>query len=244
MKKNTMMRIASLVLVLTLLSTCAISGTFAKYTTSSTDNDTAQVAKWGVTVSALAGSADSNAFASTYASDTDAYTTGNTVTAKTGTTYDLVAPGTGGTLGTVTVSGTPEVAVKMTYTIDFEIGNNWVVSNAFYCPIVVTIGDTAVSGLTYTDSKKSAAENATAFEEAVEDAIAAALVSGLTDTTDGVYIQDYAPNANLGTSVTPTWAWAYTASGTQTDANDTALGNLGTMPTISCTLSVDATQID
>ena len=32
MKKNTMMRIASVLLVAVLLSTCAISGTFAKYT--------------------------------------------------------------------------------------------------------------------------------------------------------------------------------------------------------------------
>lgn len=47
MKKNVMMRIASILLVCVLATTCGISGTFAKYVTSSTMNDTARVAYWG-----------------------------------------------------------------------------------------------------------------------------------------------------------------------------------------------------
>ena len=47
MKKNRMMRIASMLMVAVLLSTCVISGTFAKYTTSATSNDKARVAYWG-----------------------------------------------------------------------------------------------------------------------------------------------------------------------------------------------------
>ena len=47
MKKNKMMRIASVLLVAVLMSTCAISGTFAKYVTGATGTDTARVAKWG-----------------------------------------------------------------------------------------------------------------------------------------------------------------------------------------------------
>lgn len=47
MRKNKMMRAASGLLVATLLTTSAISGTFAKYTTTSTGTDTARVAKWG-----------------------------------------------------------------------------------------------------------------------------------------------------------------------------------------------------
>ncbi len=50
MKKNKMLRMASALLVLTLLTTCIIGGTFAKYTTSGTATDTARVAKWGVKV--------------------------------------------------------------------------------------------------------------------------------------------------------------------------------------------------
>ncbi|MFR0985955.1 MAG: hypothetical protein ACLSFZ_04975 [Frisingicoccus sp.] len=45
MKKNRMMRLASSLLVLTLLTTCVISGTFAKYTTQAGGSDTARVAK-------------------------------------------------------------------------------------------------------------------------------------------------------------------------------------------------------
>ena len=47
MKKNTFMRVASALLVAVLLTTCAIAGTFAKYTTEVSSNDAARVAKWG-----------------------------------------------------------------------------------------------------------------------------------------------------------------------------------------------------
>ena len=51
MKKNKMMRIASVLLVAVLLSTCAISGTFAKYTSTAQGKSTVAIAKWNVTVS-------------------------------------------------------------------------------------------------------------------------------------------------------------------------------------------------
>ena len=47
MKKNVMMRVASALLVAVLMTTCAISGTFAKYTSKTTTSDNARVAKWG-----------------------------------------------------------------------------------------------------------------------------------------------------------------------------------------------------
>ena len=53
MKKNRMMRLASLLLVLVLMTTSVISGTFAKYTTSVTSNDSARVAKWGFTTASI-----------------------------------------------------------------------------------------------------------------------------------------------------------------------------------------------
>lgn len=48
MKKNMMMRIASVLLVAVLLSTCAISSTFAKYASKFEATTTATVAKWNV----------------------------------------------------------------------------------------------------------------------------------------------------------------------------------------------------
>jgi hypothetical protein len=50
MKKNKMMRFASVLLVAVLLSTCAISGTFAKYTSTVSGTATATVANWDVKV--------------------------------------------------------------------------------------------------------------------------------------------------------------------------------------------------
>lgn len=53
MKKNTMMRVASVLLVAVLLSTCAISGTFAKYVTEVSSNDSARIAKWGFNTASI-----------------------------------------------------------------------------------------------------------------------------------------------------------------------------------------------
>ena len=50
MKKNKTMRIASLLLVLALLTTCFVGTTFAKYTSSAEGTDVAQVAKWDISV--------------------------------------------------------------------------------------------------------------------------------------------------------------------------------------------------
>ena len=50
MKKNKMMRLASCLLVLVMLSTSMISGTFAKYVTTGSAEDTARVAKFGVDI--------------------------------------------------------------------------------------------------------------------------------------------------------------------------------------------------
>ena len=47
-KKNYTMRIAAGVMTAALLSTCAISSTFAKYTSESTGTDSARVAKWDI----------------------------------------------------------------------------------------------------------------------------------------------------------------------------------------------------
>ena len=53
MTKNKMMRIASVLLVAVLLSTCAISGTFAKYVTEVSSSDSARVAKWGFNTASI-----------------------------------------------------------------------------------------------------------------------------------------------------------------------------------------------
>jgi len=115
MKKNKMMRLASVLLVAVLLSTSVISGTFAKYVTTDEQFDTARVAKWGV-VASVSG----DLFGATYAAADEntiiSYNSrnGGAVSSSGGEDDFVVAPGTENKKGmTITVSGTPEVSAKV-----------------------------------------------------------------------------------------------------------------------------------
>ena len=85
MKKNKMMRIASVLLVAVLLTTSVISGTFAKYTTSVNSEDSARVAKWGFEPVAMN---ITGLFSNVYDADATDYTVQSSV--------DVIAPGTQG----------------------------------------------------------------------------------------------------------------------------------------------------
>jgi len=53
MTKNRTMRVAALLLVLTLITSCFVGGTFAKYTTTKTATAEASVAKWSFDVNGI-----------------------------------------------------------------------------------------------------------------------------------------------------------------------------------------------
>ena len=116
MKKNKMMRIASVLLIVTILSTCAISGTFAKYVTSAEGGDGARVAKWGITIE-TSGSMFQNSYASTDDGYIQAFGQG-ALSVKADNDDDLVvAPGTTSNVNgehalVAVVSGKPEVATR------------------------------------------------------------------------------------------------------------------------------------
>lgn len=219
MKKNKIMRIAAGLLVAVILTTCAISGTFAKYVTSTPGSDSARVAKFGVTVT---GNADT--FKETYAKDNMGFTLdANTVVS----TEDVVAPGTGGSMAAFTLSGTPEVAVNVAFTGALELGDKWVDStSAYYCPIEITVSGNTFKGTDFT--------SADLFEAAVNDEIAN-------------YSKDYAANTNLSTigadAPAISWAWAFEGN----DIKDTYLGDqaaAGNAATISLSVTATVTQID
>ncbi|MCH5183115.1 MAG: hypothetical protein J1E00_02985 [Oscillospiraceae bacterium] len=129
MKKNKMMRIASVLLIAVLLSTCVISGTFAKYVTTGETSDHARVAKFGVVIDA-----EGSLFANSYVNVEDGNTPGDknadkapftdlTVESsnvgKEGEISQLVAPGTENTEGiTFSITGTPEVDVRININFD------------------------------------------------------------------------------------------------------------------------------
>lgn len=224
MKKNNTMRVAAGLAVAALLSTCLVSGTYAKYTTGNTSKDTAQVAKWGVVVEANGGSA----FSGKYAKNDETVTTvgDNTVVAQ--GSYNVVAPGTKGEFKAATVSGKPEVAVRVDNEAKITL-NGWIGDaghpNGFYCPLTFKVNGKAVD--------LSNCDSADAVQNAIQTAVHA---------TSG----DYAAGTELSNanSANIEWAWAFENGDDEADKKDTALGDLAAAPTISIAVTTTVTQID
>ena len=229
MKKNIMMKIASVLLIAVLLTTCVISGTFAKYTATNGAGDTARVAKWGVAITT-----SSDLFAEAYATTAtvEDNTIVNSVAVDTAGT-NLVAPGTAQSV-TFSITGNPEVAVKldvvMNVTSDVVIPAGTEVApgvelDAAYTPVVFTLTKAGV-----------AAPLATGTLAQIEAAMEA-----LTD--------EFAPNSGiLAGEYTLAWAWAFDGN----DAADTYLGNViagtetdaNTKTAIAFNFTITVTQID
>lgn len=227
MKKNYSLRIAGFLLVLVLLSTCLISGTFAKYTTNGSGTDNARVAKWGVTI-VVEGS---KAFEKNYqTNDSQATAITNSVSA---TNDKVLAPGTKGTLFTVKTEGTPEVAVKAKANFSLTL-TGWNINSDEYCPLEFTVA-------------KGNNENSKEFKIGNEDGeynSIEALVEALKNYIEAGN-KNYDPNANLleneDLNLTVTWEWAFEGND---DTKDTALGDLKPAPTISFSYELTLTQID
>ncbi len=230
MKKNVMMRVASALLVAVLLSTCAISGTFAKYVTADEGSDSARVAKWGVTVAAES----FGMFETDYAKDdtTATFTGDYSVSSSDGD--NLLAPGTSGSFASIAITGEPEVAVDVSIVAEVAVSGKWIADGVFYCPVVVTVGGEDISGLDY--------DSADAFAAAIKAEI------------DGKSAQ-YAPGEDLGaiynnTNLDLAWAWAFEdATGSkqnQSDEKDTELGGYAVAEdlTIAIGVEITVTQID
>lgn len=230
MKKNKMMRIASVLLIAVLMSTCAISGTFAKYVTSEGGSDSARIAKWGVNIDV-----DSFAlFTEDYETDdANATFTGTySVSSASNDRDKLLAPGTSGSFADIAITGTPEVAVDVAIVATVEISDNWLVDGDFYCPITVTVGNATISGLDYT----SAADFAAAIKTEIDNKS-----------------KQYAPNQDLSAidaNFDISWEWAFesteTGANAQTDVKDTALGNAAVNADLSLSigLEITITQVD
>ena len=237
MKRNRWMRAGGLLVVLTLITSCFVGGTFAKYVTENEGMDTARVAKWGVEVTVTG-----DGFKTSYGKDyAESNVEGNTVISSTG--EKVVAPGTKGTFGGVKITGKPEVAVKIETTADVDL-SGWNVAGGgeFYCPLVFNIGDKTINGLDYS---KSTAGGEGSFENAIKDAIQKATTKQLEAGTD---------LSTVGNDITYSWEWPFEkATGTaadQDDELDTLLGNNAADdnpdndPKISITVKTTVTQID
>ena len=235
LKKNWTLRAAVLMLALVLITSCFVGGTFAKYVTSGTGGDNARVAKWGVTVTAHE---TGDIFAKSY---------DNTVIAE--GEYKVIAPGTKkDNAALVTLSGKPEVSVKVTYNADsFSLTGNWKGADnddTFYCPLIIKVTG-KVGGVAKTETINCAdKERAADVETAVKNAVAACSAT-------------YGPNTDLSTvagdGLKISWEWPFESGETnpkQNDVKDTYLGNQAatatglSIPAIHVQVTATVTPID
>ncbi len=152
----------------------------------------------------------------------------------------MVAPGTKGEMLKLSITGTPEVAVKVETSAELTF-NGWNINingvNKEYCPIVITIGDTEYKMGDTKDSGNHVYTNISDFKSAVENALKKDATFEPNTDLKNAYVYDRVVK----------WSWAFEGSGAgsyQTDEKDTALGNLTTAPTIEFTFKTTVTQID
>lgn len=232
MKKNIAMRVAAILFILTMISTCAFSTTFAKYVTSDEALDTARVAKWGVEISVTG----QDAFKDTYATDSSKAAIANSVIGLDGSNKaDVVAPGTKGTLSVIKITGTPEVAVNVKYevTVTSEIK----LAAGFYDDL--TTGDTT-DKFTLADEYYPVVFTLTKTVGSTDTVL---VTEGkLTDVEDKLEAEskDYAPNENLNVTYSISWKWVFDGN----DQADTYLGSEASLQEIDFKIVATVTQID
>lgn len=230
MRKNKMMRVASGLLVATLLSTCAISGTFAKYTTSTESTDKARVAVWGFNKDAVT---ELNLFDSAY--DT---------TVKANDNDNLIAPGTTktGTFSIINadVAKDPEVSYNFTVSVAGSsiadtIKNNpnivWQLDNGTFGTWDKLMSD--ILSLSGTDTDYNAGTTQAVTKQYNPGEVPSAFASGKAHTITWKWIFDeHAANKEAGTA--------------NNDVNDTAMGNTAVTTDTEAVvkITVSATQID
>lgn len=234
-KSNKLMRVSGVLLVLTLITSCFVGGTFAKYVSEGKGDDTARVAKWGVEVKVKG-----DGFKTEYGKDdVNSSIRGSTVISS--SENKVVAPGTKGTFGGIKITGKPEVAVQIKTTADVKF-ENWDVEDQFYCPMVFTIGETEINGLDYSKNTAGGANSfAAAIKKAIQDATSKEIEAG-TNLSE------------IGEDITYSWEWPFEgATGTgcnQSDELDTKLGNnaadadSGNDPKVTIEVKTTVTQID
>lgn len=246
MKKNTMMRLASFLLIAVLITTSAISGTYAKYVTSDSASDTARVAEWGVEV-AITGTLFGDKYAKT-----EAETVGDKITANAeistvnGAGDKVVAPGTKNLEGmTFKVTGIPEVSGTITATTpdtvkEIFLGKgNWgvlVVAPGVNDASVMAdyyikdgesykVATNYVAGTTYYEMHDKAVLTDTYYPIVWNDDRSVRLSAFATELTTAMNTT-FTPNTDLNNNAARTknlkWEWPFSTN----DEADTILGNL------------------
>lgn len=218
MKTNKMMRVASALLVAVLLTTCAISGTFAKYTSSATATDSARVAYWGWQATGLTLDLFDGSYTNVAGtSGANVIAPGTSKTTTFGFGYD--------TNGSVTV---PEVAYS--FTVDATATGDY---------------DSLDANNNFKWTFKASGSETTNQYNTVAELIAA--IKALSGEADGSKDYGAGELPTAFTSADQTyeigWVWNF-SSDAAGDSADTAMGNATELENISITITITATQID
>ena len=159
---------------------------------------------------------------------------------------NLVAPGTSGKMVSMTLAGTPEVAVNVTYNAEnFILKGNWLGdANTFYCPLIIKVTHKE-NGTDKTETINCAKMNsADEVKTAVKNAVAACSATYEPNT-------DLSAVENGGLKISWEWPFEGTADSGQTDEKDTYLGTQAAttvdpdnVPSIWIPVTATVTQID
>lgn len=239
MKKNRMMRLASILLVCVLLSTSVISGTFAKYVTQSGSQDTARVAKWGFT---------------------------DTATISLDNLFDDVYDGENGIQG-VTIDGTDNIiAPGTTNEVSFQFifdgeGGDDIAPEVDYTFVVSTAGSTIDTHIENNPNIEWGLDGQY-FENKDGKSwtkLLAAIDALDGNVTDNKYEAGDLPDAFYGAAGkengaathTISWRWLIDDGSANKDAEDntqnkydTAMGNNSDLEKVTLIVSITATQVD
>lgn len=204
------MKIAMILMVMMLATTCVIGGTYAKYTTYDQHIEYARIAKFGVVVTA-----NGTMFAKEYKSNDGGEHLSVTSVLS---TDNVVAPGTSGEMVSMVVSGTPEVSIEVKFEAQLEF-SNWKIhdkngNEKFYCPIAITVGDEKIEGIKYINDAKG-------FAAAVKEAIEKVSEKYYVENFKGKNLSD----ANVIKVPKVSWEWAFDTGNDKYNDYDTQLGN-------------------
>lgn len=225
MKRNRIFWLFAVVLVLTMVSTSLVSGTFAKYTKQVSATDTARVAKFAFDLSDGTNTLDEATAAPV---SIDLFDTVDAGLYDDGTDGTFIAPGTTGSV-VLSLDNLSEVDI----TVAFALTE----TNAGNIPIYYTIGAgtqrySAVLSGDYVVSVDTLTYQTLAQMQTALNALAGTVQA--SDGTTAVSLAD----------ITLNWTWAFETAGTgQSDTLDTALGVAGTA-TVKLDIACTVTQVD
>ena len=222
MKKTKFMRAALLLLVLTLITSCFVGGTFAKYTTSTTGSDSARVAYWGFGQGA---STNIDLFDGVYnnvkaSGEVDGFS-------------KVIAPGTEKT-STFAFGYTNYKTNKITAP---EVAYTFTVN-----PTITGDYDELDANTSFKWTLKKPSDTTAAEYNTVAELIAAIKALSGDDSGTKTYNPSELPAAftSAGETYTIGWKWAFEGN----DARDTALGNSQALENVTFSITITATQVD